>query len=442
MIQTARHPAGSPATGYFLNAWPVLLPFAAYLVWWVLGIGDFIWLLAGLVVVLAWVRLKGLRIPRVLLVWFAFLAWVAITLVMNDSQGRVLGAVYRLLLYTSAGLLALYVYNARHWVTLPRVTGAMVWFLAGMTLAGYLALAFPEAVIRTPMSYLVPAGLASNELIGDMVVRNLAHFDPAAWVQQDVRPVAPFLYANTWGNVYSLVLPLALLHLWLMWHTRYRWPTLIVIVASVYPALATLNRGMFIGLGVVIAVVLLQLLRSGRRGLFLAGLGGAAAAAVALFASPFWAAMTERVESTHSTDDRFYLYHATFEAALDSPIFGYGAPRPAEAPWLPSLGTQGQLWTVLYSHGFIGAALFLGFFVAAAVIVLRRSDLPGAVLGGVVLATLVETLFYGMMTGIMVSMVAVALALRPDTIISSSNRPGTSGQSSATDHRLARTTRW
>ncbi|MDO5670282.1 MAG: O-antigen ligase family protein [Corynebacterium sp.] len=410
----------------------VLLPFSAYVLWWVLGVGDFIWIIAGLLIVASWLGTRGLRIPPVVILWVLFLAWAGVSLAMNDSPGRIVGSVYRLLLYTSAGILLVHTFNARRALPLHRVTGAMVWFLAGMTLAGYLAMAFPLAVIRTPMSWIMPRGLASNQLIDEMIVRRMAHWNPEAWIEQALRPVAPFLYANTWGNIYSLVLPLALLHLWLCWGTRYRWPTLLVILASTVPALSTLNRGMFIGLGVVLAWVLFQALLRGRIFLVVggavAGLAGAALWAV----SPLGQALENRVETTDSTVDRAQLYRSTFEAVLQSPLFGYGSPRPAEEPWLPSLGTQGQFWTVLYSHGFIGAALFTGFLLGAFLLVIRRRDVVGSVLGGLILATLVETVFYGMMTGIMVSMVVVALALRPDTVISSGDRRGMCARPSAT----------
>lgn len=415
-----------------LPAAPVILPFAAYILWWALGIGDFIWIFAGFIICLSWIGIRGIKVPPLLFLWVLFTAWVAVTLVMNDNVGRFAGAVYRLLLYASAGLLAIHTFNARQSLPLQKVTGAMVWFLGGMSAVGYAALAFPQAIIRTPMSWIMPEALARNELVEQMIIRRMSHWNPSAWIDQAVRPVAPFLYANTWGNVYSLVLPLAVLHLWLMWHTRYRWITLIVILASIIPALSTLNRGMFVGLGVVALWVLLQTVRRGQ--FFTAALAVFAMALAGLvwFVSPLGAALFNRVATTYSLVDRESLYVETFDAVLTSPLFGYGSPRPADQSWLPSLGTQGQLWTVLYSHGFVGVALFVGFLLAACVVVLRRRDVVGAVLGGIILATAVETVFYGMMTGIMVSLVVVALAMRSDTVISSGDRPGMTVQPAST----------
>lgn len=402
-----------------LPGWPVVLPLAAYLLWWVLGVGDMIWLLAGGVMGYQWLGTRGLRLPAAVIVWLMFIVWCVASMSMLDSSGRMIGAGYRILIYGAAAAFAIQTYNARSSLPLIRVTGAMTWFLVCMTAGGYLAMAFPELVIRTPMAWVVPQGLASNELVGDMIVRRTTQWNPNFWEPQSPRPAAPFLYANTWGNVYSLVAPLALLHLWLVRASRWRWPVAGVIVASVVPAVATLNRGMFLGLGVVGAWVGVQCLRRGLIRPVVQAALVVPVAAVAWFFSPSGQNFEHRIETTNSTVDRALLYRMTFDGALSSPLFGHGAPSPSPYPWLPSVGTQGQFWTVLYSNGFVGAALFMGTFLAVLLVVWRRTDLVGAVLGGIVLATLVESLFYGMSTGIMVSMVALALLLRPDTVVSS-----------------------
>lgn len=415
-----------------LSPWPVLLPFAAFLAWWVLGVGEMVWLLAGAAMVWQWFSTRGLRLPAPVLIWALFLAWCVVSMVMVDSGGRLVGVIYRFLIYAAAGAFAVHAYNARSALPLVRVTGAMTWFLLSMTLGGYLALAQPELVVHTPMSWVMPDALASNELIRDMIVRRTTQWRPDLWEPQAVRPAAPFLYANTWGNVYSLVLPLALLHLWLVRRSWWRWPTVVVVIASVFPAVSTLNRGMFIGLGVVGGWVAFQALR---RGLFFHVMTAAMmilVSGVAWLLSASGQAFLHRAETTDSTVDRAELYRLTIEGVLDSPLFGHGAPRPSPFPWLPSLGTQGQLWTVVYSQGFVGAALFLGCFVAVIVQVWRRTDVVGSVLGGLIVATVVESVFYGMNTGLMVSMVAVALIVRPDLAVSSSGPPRRSAHSGAT----------
>ncbi|MCC2314578.1 O-antigen ligase family protein [Cellulomonas xiejunii] len=396
-----------------LPAWPFALPFVAYPAAWLLGIGDVVWVIAGAVVVLVLLRTDGVRVPRGFGVWLMFLAWSTASFFQLDSGGRLLGFGYRQALYLSATALAVYAYNARRSVTDAVVGRVLTYFLGVMTAGGLLALAQPLLTFRTPLSYVVPASLQSNELIGEMVVRRTTQWNPDAWVVLEPRPSAPFLYTNTWGNVYSIVLPFVLLHLVRRWHSRSR-PWLLALVAtSVVVAVLTLNRGMFVGLGVVVAWLGLQALRAGRLRQLAAGLVLLAAAVPAWLASSASASLFDRVETSSSTTDRAALYVETWDRTLESPLFGYGAPRPASVPWLPSVGTQGQLWTVLFSHGVVGLGLFLAWFVVVVVRSWRRADVLGAVATGVVLATIVESVFYGMMTGLNVSLLASVLALRP-----------------------------
>lgn len=395
-----------------LPAWPLLAPFAAYALWWLLGVGDFIWIMAAAVMVVTWFGRRELVAAVPIIIWAVFLLWVVASVPFNDTPGRIIGAVYRLLLYASAGVFAVHVYSARGSLPAHRVTRAMVWFLVGMTACGYLAMAAPELVIRTPMSYVTPGFLKHNDLIADMVIRRTSQWNPDAWVAQDVRPAAPFLYANTWGNVYSLVLPLVLLHAWFVRNSPRMWGVLAIALVSLPPALATLNRGMFIGLGVVAVWVGLQALRRGAMRAVRSAALGFVLIATAWYFSPLGASFFNRVATTNSTDDRWALYRTTWARTLESPLFGLGSPRPAEYPWLPSLGTQGQLWTVLFSHGIVGLVLFLLPFVLGWIALMPCRDPAGAVFGGVLLATLVETFFYGMMTGVLVSLVVLGLGLR------------------------------
>ena len=60
------------------------------------------------------------------------------------------------------------------------------------------------------------------------------------------------------------------------------------------------------------------------------------------------------------------MYTQTLTEAAKSPLIGFGSTRPNPAdPEGPPLGTHGQLWSVLFAHGYIGAALYVGFFASA-----------------------------------------------------------------------------
>lgn len=406
---------GRTLTREHLPRWPLALPFLGYPVAWFLGIGDTIWPISGLVCGALLLRCRDVRVPRGFGLWILFLAWMLASAIHLDSFGRLLGFGYRASLYIGATLLAVYAYNATRAVTVRYFCGILAAFLAMMTVAGLLAASFPLWSFHTPLSYVLPQSLQANELVGEMVVRRMTQFDPGAWEQVDPRPSAPFIYTNTWGNVYSLVLPLTLLYAWLTWRSTRSILVLSIAALSVVPAVLTSNRGMLVGIAVIVAWMAVQALRAGRIGELASGAVLALVAVAAWSVSPAADRLNERIDTGSSTEDRFRLYADTLRVTMESPLFGHGAPRPAETPWLPALGTQGQLWTVLFSHGFVGAALFLGWFGWTLVVAWRRIDRVSAVLGGVVAATVAETLFYGMMTGLAISLIASVLVhTRPD----------------------------
>lgn len=420
-----------------LPAWPFVVAFAGYILWWVLGIGDMIWPVMALVMLALMARRRGLDFPRGWSVWAFFLVWAAVSIVECDTSGRVVGALYRLSMLLAATVFACYAYNARRTLTLRVYGGTMTWFLLSTVLGGYLAMLAPNLQIDTPLSHVLPGALTSNSFIHDFVHRSTTQWDQNAWIRTDPRPSAPFVYANTWGNVYSLILPVVLAHAALLRRERSprRWPVAALVAVSIVPAAATQNRGMFVGLGVVALWVGLQRTRSGRLPQVLAGAAVVVVAALVWFVSPMGQSLLSRVRASTSTGDRLVNYVETLSELRGSPLLGFGAPRPAAAPWLPSLGTQGQFWTVLFSHGVVGAVLFMGTFAAAVCYAWRCRDLVGAVLGGIALATLVESFYYGMTTGMMVSLVAVALLVRwregggasaPSPQVSTSDRRGSS----------------
>lgn len=427
MDPTERHPGSTTRYGWDstqLPAWPLALPLVGYPVAWVIGISNLVWALAAVPMLAILLRTRGVRVPRGFGLWLLFLAWALCSLIMLDTMGRVMGAAYRLTLYASATVIAVYVFNSWRTLTARYVSGLMTWFLGTVTTGGYLAMAFPLLTIRTPISYVLPGWLASNELVREMTVVRATQWNPNAWIVQQPRPSAPFLYTNTWGNVYSLVLPFAFAYLIATWSDRRRrWLVLTLIIASLPPAVSTLNRGMFIGLGVVALWCAVQALRNGRVLHVLLGVAGLSAGVAAWLISPASEALFSRLAVTSSSEDRMALYRATISRTLDSPFFGFGAPRPSEVPWLPSMGTQGQLWMVMFSYGLVGAALFFGFFLSAFLRGMNRIDVFGTVCGAVVLATLVESLYYGMMTGINVSLIAAVLLARPDTVQRSISTP-------------------
>ncbi|WP_062005528.1 hypothetical protein [Arthrobacter sp. AQ5-05] len=395
-----------------LPAWPFALVFVGYPLWWLLGLSDFIWLAAGGIMFLYLIRFRAVQVPRGFGIWLLFLIWMTCSGIQIDSPDRLFGFIYRFLIYVSVTTIFLYVYNSDA-LTSRRVLGNLVIFWVFIIIGGYLGLMFPTVVINTPLSYILPKSLMQNELLNQMAIRRLTQYNPDAWFKIDPRPSAPFLYTNNWGAAFSLLLPLVAAYLWKVKGEKKFWFILVALPISFVPAVLTLNRGMFLGLGVALLYAGARFALAGNK----KGIGGVLTlglvALVALQLFPVTRLVEARLESSTSTEDRGNLYVEAFTETLQSPMFGFGAPRPSTTIGAPSVGTQGQFWMVLYSHGFVGVAFFTLAFIVLFFATIRHTN-PVVLAGNtVLLVALVEIFYYGMLTtGLVFMFVAAAVALK------------------------------
>lgn len=399
-----------------LPRWPIGLAFIGYSLGWVLGLGDIIWIISSFtMVILLWPIRSDILVPKRFGLWLLFLGLIVASAITLDSPGRILGFGYRLGLYLAATVFFVYTYNLRR-DGLPSYIGgvsAALWLQT--TIGGWLGLLWPTFELTTPMARLLPAALLSNELVHEMVYRRFTSYNPDAWNPLYPRPSAPFLYTNGWGNVYSILTPVVVA--WIITHRgsdRARALT-VALPLSLVPAMLTLNRGMFIGLAVTTCYLGARYIRR----LNVARVGTlvivVAVTAVLAWALPVSERLTTRLVESSTTADRALLYWETFHKSLASPILGYGAPHPADEPWLPSLGTQGQFWQIMFSHGFVALALFLTWLFVTFASCHRRAGLLQVTMTAAVLVTLVESLYYGILgTGLICVLTMAAVVLNPN----------------------------
>ncbi len=155
----------------------------------------------------------------------------------------------------------------------------------------------------------------------------------------------------------------------------------------------------------------------------------AAATGALVFAlSPLAPLVVQRLDSPHSNDIRAFTVSATIEAATHSPVIGFGNTRNAtgnhrtittgKTDWCPGcghppLGGDGQLWLMLITQGFAGAALYVAFFAGA----IRRhwTDRTPIGLAGVLVMSLVLLYMFiydGLVTPLSLYFISFALLWR------------------------------
>jgi hypothetical protein len=405
--------SGRVAPARVLPAWPAVLVFVGFPVFWVLGLGAFATALCAVpMAALLWAR-RDVRLPVGFALWVLFVLWVGIAALQVDDPLRLVGYGVRLSNYLGATVLFVYVYNCRT-VELPtrRMLLAAAAFFAFVVFGGYLGVLVPSGRLTTPLSAVLPGAVAANEYVSALVRPAFAEVQqPYGSPTTFSRPAAPFAYTNGWGCNIALLVPLVLASMSGATR-RARVVLTVLLVAALVPAFATLNRGMYLAIAAGLGYAALRLALRGRV-VPLAGvlLAGSLAAAVAV-GSGVAAALGQRLQYSDTNDTRMLLYREAFEGTLASPLLGNGSPRPSAVVDI-SVGTQGQVWNVMFSYGFPALLFFIGWFVWAAWASRRWETVADLWVHVCLVVALMTTFYYGYDgPQLTVAMVAAALALR------------------------------
>lgn len=394
------------------HAWPLYTLFLAFPLWWVLGAGAFIWPILAVPMVLQLVMRPRIRVPRGFGLWVLFLVWMLGSATQLDTPDRWIPFLYRTSLYLSATVILLYVVNMPRSILPDRklvLTLTVFWMI--VVVGGFLGTLLPRAGFRSPVEVVLPERLAANSYVRDLVHPEFAQISQFLGYEAP-RPKAPFEYSNDWGAVFGLTVPFVLMG-WGMASGLWRKITAGILVLSVIPVVVSLNRGLWLSLGVGFGFAAVRLAQKGRTRL----LGGLllilASVGLLLLLSPLRGIVEARIAAPHSNEGRLALYTEALTGVEESPVLGFGSPRPASNPNLPSVGTQGQFWLVLYSHGIPGATLFVGWYLWWLWRTRRARTNLLFWARVVILIGLVQLPFYGQLPAqLHVLMVAIGLASR------------------------------
>jgi hypothetical protein len=415
-VPLANAPSSSPVwrpTPRELPAWPVYLLFAAFPLWWLLGLGAFAVSLVAVPMFVLLVQRRSVEVPPAFWLWLGFVVWACAAALELTTQSRLIGFSVRMANYVGSSVVFLYLYNGRSRLNNRTVLRALVLFFAVVVAGGYLGMLVPRGSLTTPMQALLPLNIRTNEYVGALVHPAFAEVQrPYGSPRTFYRPSAPFPYTNSWGCNVALLVPMVVAAMLTFRRSAGRLAMAALLAAACLPAFATLNRGMFLALGLVLGYASLRLAFRGRLGPLALVLGGTAVGVTAAVATGVLARLQERLHYSQTNLGRQTIYREAFDGAVNSPIFGHGAPQPSGTLDI-SVGTQGQVWNVMFSYGFVALAFFLGFF---ALVVLQswRARRQADLWVHATLFVAFATFFYYGYDGIQltVAMAAAALALR------------------------------
>ena len=375
-----------------MPAWPVTGLLALYPLWWALGLGVLIFeiLAVPMLVLLLHRRTTGrpVRLPPGFIWWALFLAAVVISIgalgadppgtVVEHASERLAAVVYKLTMYLSLTVLLLYAGNLTE-RELPRrkLVKLLGWLFVVTVAGGLLGMVAGRFEFTSPVEWLLPPGVRTKGFVQSLVHPYAAQIMDLVGGDKP-RPAAPWGYTNTWGNNFCLLAGWLAVAAWSSRRLRLKLLALLCLAVSILPAVVSLNRGLWIGLGVLVAYVAVRYVLLGKVWIIAVVAVSAAALVVALIASPLGDVVDARLDNGKSNGVRSFLIERALDGVTGSPVIGYGSTRNTiggrnsiavgesagcERCGNFTVGGNGQLWQLLYAHGAAGTAGYLGFFV-------------------------------------------------------------------------------
>jgi hypothetical protein len=375
-------------------AWPIVVMLVGWPLWWCLGAGDYFPIVIAFPMVRRmWLwrvhRERTIKLPPGLKIWSLFLlvtlfSITTITLtapetVPSPTGSRMISWALRTGVYFAVTIMLVYAGNLTE-EELPRRRLASLLGLVGIytAIGGVLGVLDPHFQFTSPTAYLLPHSLqANNGLLAMMLhpgfsqVQNILGYDVG-------RPRAPFDYTNMWGNALAITLPWLIVAWWAYGNRRERRNLLIVMGVALVPVVYSLDRGLWVGLGISILYMAIRFAARGKLGL-LAGLCGVLALiAVVVIASPLQSLISQRLQHGKSNAVRSSLSGLAVDVAVASPVIGWGDTRhelgstnsiavgktaKCHSCGSRDIGGNGQLWMLLITTGMLGAALYCSFFL-------------------------------------------------------------------------------
>jgi hypothetical protein len=378
-------------------AWPLVLMLAAWPVWWFLGFGDYVPILFAMPMIRRMYhwrvnRQRAIRVPPGFWLWGSFLVIVlaGVTTLGQEAPGtvtspgshRLISWALRSAVYVAVTVVLLYAGNLTE-EELPRRRLAWLLGLVGIytAIGGFCGVIAPHTQFTSPFSYVIPQSIQqSNGLLQMMLhpgfsqVQNFLGF-------AEGRPRAPFDYTNMWGNCLAILVPFLLVAWWAYGNRKERRRTLIVLAIAFVPTVYSLDRGLWVGIGLSIGYLALRFAARGKLALLAGLVATIGLVGVVVVASPLQGLIQQRLSHGKSNAVRDSLSGKAVTDALASPFIGYGDTRhelgstnsiavgktlKCNSCGSRDIGGNGQLWQLLICDGFLGAALYFSFFAYGA----------------------------------------------------------------------------
>ncbi|MGN6378988.1 MAG: O-antigen ligase family protein [Gaiellales bacterium] len=402
-----------PAGHALPRGWQAYAIFGLLPLWWLLGLSMFMWPLItlpllGSMVLGRW-RVVG---PRRFGIFLLLIGWMVVAgLQLSDGQ-RIMAWAWRGSFFVAGAILFLYLLNMpERRLPTRSIVNALAFYWVIVVAGGWFGVLFPTFQLSSVAQHVLPHSVVKNQYVYAHVHLQFAEVQHFLGFPVG-RPETFFAYTNAWGSAFAILTPFAIASLLRARPGTWRMVLRITFVAAIVPVVFSLDRGLWLslGLGVTYAAVRFALRRDYR----LVGLiiGAFVCIAAALLVTPLGGLATGRFQ--HKTGDagRLQRDQAATQKATSSPLLGYGAPLQNTVAGQSNIGTESEVFMLVFSFGFPGLCLFFLWFAYT----LFRSApwrTPEAFWAHVViLIALIQTPYYELTERLPLVMVAAAIAYR------------------------------
>jgi polysaccharide biosynthesis protein PslJ len=168
-VAPAVHPV-RPAVRRLPRSWPLYGVVLSFPLWWVTGVGYFIWPVLTFPLLLSLLLRRKIHVPPRFGLWLLFLAWMMLSASQLDRHSGTNAFVWRAAAYFSATILFLYVFNAdRDDVPNRTIRNLLTLFWIELIAGGFLGVLFPTFSFGTPLERVIPASMLDDETVRLMV---------------------------------------------------------------------------------------------------------------------------------------------------------------------------------------------------------------------------------------------------------------------------------
>ena len=342
---------------------------AGYPIAWALGLGPMIFPLAAMFMVFWLIRHPPMLVPSGTVFFAVFLLLALASVVQINSPGRAGVWVLRTVWYASAFVTWLYLARQTSVRARRLIVYSLLFAWLVTVVVGVVAIIAPDIAWRSVLSPVLPGIIGGDEYVKDLINPSLAEIQSFYGGVTLNRPAGPYAYTNAWGSSFALLTPFVFAALQDRRLRLARPVVLVALLVGLVPFVQSLNRGAWLtlALGTVYGVIRYSVVARKLLPIVALVIMGTLLMVGAFASGAVDSAAEQLATRTADSDEtRSGLYLDTIARSAESPLLGYGTPRPDPAnPSGPPLGTHGQIWAVLFAHGYVAAFAYLGFFVFA-----------------------------------------------------------------------------